>query len=382
MNVLYILSDSVMGGATHSALSLIEAMQSHSCDVIVLSPNMNKDLRDRLDRNEIRWEVLRFGFDIYPSIYAGIIKWPISLFKSIIINKLAIRRIVKIINDNKIDIVHTNVGPVTCGFYAAKKVGIPHVWHIREYGDKDFNIRMFPSQDVFRSMLREGNVILITNNLKTYNKLDKYSNARVIYNGVRKRSETQLSSNKEKYFLCASRVSPEKGFEQIIRVFAKFHEYNPDYSLKIIGLYNERYLSKIMKQAKSLNVESSVYIEGYKNNVSEYMSKARALLVASPNEGFGRMTAEAAFAGCLVIGKNTAGTREIMEITGGYPFMSDDEMLNAMIAVSDLTEKEYLEKASYAQIQAVTHFSEESYVDQVLCFYKTILESSNRGVSL
>lgn len=36
---------------------------------------------------------------------------------------------------------------------------------------------------------------------------------------------------------------------------------------------------------------------------------ASALLVASPSEGLGRMTAEAAFAGCMVIGYNAAGTK-------------------------------------------------------------------------
>ena len=40
------------------------------------------------------------------------------------------------------------------------------------------------------------------------------------------------------------------------------------------------------------------------------MSKALALFVPSSFEGFGFITVEAMFCGCLVIGRNTGGTKE------------------------------------------------------------------------
>lgn len=361
-----------MGGATLSALTLIEEMQKRSYNVLVLCPNMGTELKNKLARSNIRWEVLRFGFYSFPSNDIWFHKWVFTIIKTILKNQLAVHRIYKIIRDNNIDIVHTNVGPITCGFDASRKAGVPHVWHLREYGDIDFNIKMFPSKSVFRWKLRKSFVISITNDLIRYNKLDNYKNAFVIYNGVRKKDDLFLSYNKQKYFLCASRVSPEKGFNQIVRVFANFHKQYPDYSLKIIGLDNNNYVSELLNQAKSLNVDSAIFYEGYQNDVSAFMSKAKALLVASPYEGFGRMTAEAAFAGCLVVGKNTAGTKEIMDITGGFSFMTDEEMMNSMVAVTNLTDEEYYEKVSYAQKQAVEYFSEESYVNNVLCLYNSI----------
>lgn len=123
-----------------------------------------------------------------------------------------------------------------------------------------------------------------------------------------------------------------------------------------------------------LNIMEKVLFVGYTNEVFQYMEKATALLVASKSEGFGRMTAEAAFAGCLVIGKDTAGTKEVMDITGGFRFMNDEEMLLAMNDVSYLSENEYRIRVSKAQHQAVTFFSNEEYINNILDVYDKILK--------
>lgn len=370
--ILYILSSSIMGGATFSALSLIEEMAKRSYQVVVVSPDMDRPLRERLDSKNIPWHVIPLVFKAYPPLGKCFIKWPYHMFKTILVNFLAKRRIVSIIKKYKIDIVHTNVGPVTCGYEASVKVGVPHVWHIREYGDKDFSIKMFPSIKQFRKVLSKSYVISITQDLIRYNKLDGNPKAYVIYNGVRHRNDVRYENSKDNYFLCASRVSPEKGFEQVIRVFADFYKVNTDYRLVIIGFGADAYIRQLTQLAKELNVYQAIDFEGYKDNVSDYMAKAKALLVASPNEGFGRMTAEAAFAGCLVVGKNSAGTKEIMNITGGYPFNTDEEMLQAMNGVVELSEEQYRLKALVAQNKASQFFSEEKYVDSVFNLYNSI----------
>ena len=372
MKILYILSSSIMGGATHSALTLIEEMAKRSYQVVVVCPDMYGQLKDRLDSHNIHWRIIRFGFMAYPPSGGSIVKWPYRLFKTILINYLAVRKIISIIKEEKIDIVHTNVGPVTCGYEASIKVGVPHIWHVREYGDIALDIRMFPSMRKFRKMLSNSYVIATTQDLIRYNKLEENTKACVIYNGVRQRNDVRYESTRGKYFLCASRVSPEKGFEQIIRVFSVFYKTHTDYRLVIIGFGTEVYIRQLVQMAKELNVYQAIDFEGYKDNVSDYMAKAKALLVATSNEGFGRMTAEAAFAGCLVVGKNSAGTKEIMDITGGYAFVTDEEMLQAMIDVVNLSDEQYHSKVLVAQNKASQFFSEEEYVNNVFNLYNSI----------
>ena len=89
------------------------------------------------------------------------------------------------------------------------------------------------------------------------------------------------------------------------------------------------------------------------------------------------MTAEAAFAGCPVIGKDSAGTKEIMDITGGFPFITDEELLESMTEVLRLSAEEYRLKAIAAQQKAILYFSEEKYVDNVCKLYDSILQGEH-----
>ena len=139
------------------------------------------------------------------------------------------------------DLIHTNIGPINIGYKASRSLNIPHVWHIREYGDKDFNLFPFPSKRYFRNTLRKSYVVCITKDLLQYNQLDHYDKARVIYNGVRSEKEKDYSY-KSNYFLCASRISPEQGFDQILRVFSVFCKSHKDVKLVILGFGEADYV--------------------------------------------------------------------------------------------------------------------------------------------
>ena len=61
------------------------------------------------------------------------------------------------------DIIHTNTGVIHEGLKVAKRLKIPHVWHLREYQDKDFNWEAFP---LFFCILPNVEKILCDNNYK------------------------------------------------------------------------------------------------------------------------------------------------------------------------------------------------------------------------
>ena len=120
----------------------------------------------------------------------------------------------------KPDIIHTNVGVIHEGFHVAKELGIPHVWHLREYQTKDFKYFIYPTFDRFVSYLRETNVITITDDIKKHFGLTSLSTAHTIYNGIFFSNECIIQKSKENYFLMASRISPEKGHADAIKAFS------------------------------------------------------------------------------------------------------------------------------------------------------------------
>jgi glycosyltransferase involved in cell wall biosynthesis len=144
------------------------------------------------------------------------------------------------------------------------------------------------------------------------------------------------------------------------------------------GIGQDKYISQLKNIINSLPCRKSVKLIGHQKDVRPWMRKAKALVVASYNEGFGRMTAEAAFCGCLVIGRNTGGTKEILNVIGGFPFENDDAvngMYKRMDEVANLSDSHYQEMAERAQLKAVGLYSNESYVEKVYAVYQQLLKS-------
>jgi hypothetical protein len=68
-----------------------------------------------------------------------------------------------------INLVYTNSSVTPVGRLAAKRAGLPHIWHIREYGDLDFNLRfIFPSWLSQRIISGSGAVICHAKAVQAY----------------------------------------------------------------------------------------------------------------------------------------------------------------------------------------------------------------------
>lgn len=88
----------------------------------------------------------------------------------------------------------------------------------------------------------------------------------------------------ENTIVSAGRLIPEKGFDVLIKSFAKVIKHNPELNLMILGEGNER--SKLEKLILELNLDKKVILKGYVKNVYPYFKKAKVCVVSSIREGF------------------------------------------------------------------------------------------------
>ena len=389
MRILYIVSELDKCGASLSFLTLLRGMREKGIEAFVVSPDWNlvdDNFVALLQKMSVPYKLLPITWDIKDENpksktikrkIKDLIKWFLRRGNNPKKNKEeAITQLQEIINNFNPDIVHTNVGVIHIGYEICKKMGIKHVWHIREYQDLDFHWVPLPSKDAFINQLKDTDaVITITKDLKKYFGLDNCNTARTIYNGVFNQSESSLELPKSNYFLCASRLVQAKGHVDVVKAFGSFYKDNPHYQLIFAGIGDNWYIDQLKLLANELHCEEGVSFIGHQKEMKPYMKKAKALIVASYSEGFGRMTAEAAFCGCLVIGRNTAGTKEILDEIGGFRFeKSSEELFEQMRIVSQLTDEEYLRLAQYAQNRAKELYSNENYVSQVYDVYKQLYE--------
>ena len=157
------------------------------------------------------------------------------------------------------------------------------------------------------------------------------SNGRVIYNGIYKKNQTRFNSEKSKYFLFVGRLEFIKGIEQVLEAFFEFARTNYDYKLKIAGDGDEQYKALLLKKVNTIGFSERIDFLEFKDNIDELMANATALIVASSYEGFGRVTAEAMFNGCLVVGLNSGGTKEILEKDNlGLLYHNHNELVSIM----------------------------------------------------
>jgi glycosyltransferase involved in cell wall biosynthesis len=382
MKIIYILSSATKyGGASKSFLNMLRGLIiEKNIEPVVILPEYGA-LCEILQNDKIPFKVLPYYFSIYPRLRKGkVLQYRIlfvpHLFVKIFFNIIAIIRLIKFIKKRKPDIIHSNVGPIHIGFHVARILKIPHIWHLREYQLLDFNMHPFPSMNNFKKKLQSKNnhCIAITKNIFNYFSLN--GNAKIIYNGVLSCENKVFIPQKEKYFLFAGRTTPNKGIGNLILAFTEVVKFNNEYKLYIAGDTNDKeYKNTIYKLVEKNNLKDKIIFLGMRDDIYNLMSKATALIVPSLFEGFGRITAEAMINGCLVIGYNTAGTKEILESENlGILYLSDEELIKIMIEITDKGIENYYSKILKAQDRAVSLYSIEQNVNAI---YELYMETLN-----
>lgn len=386
MKVVYVLSSTYsFGGATKSFYLMVKRLISNGIEPVIVVPD-NNDFCLTLRKEGIRTIVLNFRPAIYPPAknIKEILLFVPKLIAKTVLNKIAARRLCKEAKTFGAELIHTNVSVVDIGMKAARKLGIPHVTHIREYGDKDFNMHVIPSRKIYLKNFTRRNSysICITKDIAKYYHLDNQKNSRVIYNGILHSSDVIFDPQKEDYFLFAGRLEDAKGITDLIETYGELCRCRKDaFPLMVAGDANKEYMDRLNGLVASLNIAGKVKFLGNRDDVYELMSKAAALIVPSRSEGFGRITAEAMFAGCIVIGRDTAGTKEQfdngLEMTGdeiGLRYQREKELVKHLCDVMDNGIKPYLPMIERAKKTVLSLYSAEQQAENVFDFYINILK--------
>lgn len=379
MRVLFLIHDTTISGAAISLFNLLEGLASRNIEIHVAGPQPSDSYLTRLLNIGVEYHMVNPVMSIMPphKRFKNIASFPKNFFNLLIKKKryfFELDRLVKVLRP---DLIHTNVGVLHEGLSVADKHRIPHVFHLREYQDRDFNWCFFPSKKHFMRMLRNTNVICISEDIKFHFGLEHCHSCRTIYNGILHMNEATYCSQKENYFMTASRISPEKDIALTIRAFSLFLQSHKGFYLRIFGDGAEIYKKELMDLVSELGISENVVFHGYVSNIPDYLERATALIVSSRNEGFGRMSAEALMKGCILIGRNSGGTKEIMNAVPSFAFDNVNECAKQMSYVVDLLREGFDSQIEQSQNIAANLFSIEQNVEKIYGFYGDILNIVN-----
>ena len=169
--------------------------------------------------------------------------------------------------------------------------GLPKLTFLRKLLWKIFSKNIYkvtaPTQTTFK-LLKNSKIF---NNNKIYLLRDPAIDPEEILKN--KNLPIPKKFKKKKFILSIGRLTKQKNFSFLIKMFAKHNKYlNVDYLL-IVGEGEDK--TKLQKIIKDLNCENLIYLIGFKHNVYNYINNCEALLSTAEYEDPGFTLIEAAF---------------------------------------------------------------------------------------
>lgn len=326
MKVLYILDYGTVGGATHSFLEMVVALKQLGVQPIVCLGKIT-DITKQLNESGIEYCHAGHRTALEPFQYKGV-KWPLRLFKKIlrfyVKDCVALHRMDKL-DWSSIDLIHTNSARNDIGCYLNKRYGIPHIMHIREFADADFDcialrpnlIRMYNSYTtrfisisdaVKKHWIQKG--IQEDKMLTIYNGID--------YSDITKSSDNDKENGKLK-MLIAGGVCLPKGQHIAVEAFKLLpEEVRRNLYLDIVGWSAKQYEDNLKLRLKEELYKDHICFKGTVYDLHQQLGNYQIGLMCSRAEGFGRVTAEYMHAKLGVIASDSGANPELIEdgVTG------------------------------------------------------------------
>ena len=207
MNILYILHSTYpLGGASKSFLTLIKGVQEQGHTPIVVAPD-KEGVAITLRQMGVEVITIPFRTNTYPDLRnakEAILFLPRLVARRILIHK-AVNTVYNLVKSKKIAMIHSNVSVVDVGERVAKRLGIPHIYHIREYADVDFGLHYFPSSKTFHKQLAANYAICITKAIQRHHHRGLLSS---IMESSWKRSK--MSNNFPQLPICSTRAASKR----------------------------------------------------------------------------------------------------------------------------------------------------------------------------
>ena len=311
INILYIIWSLGLGGAEQVVINLAKGLDKTKFKPYVACLN---------DPGRFADELKGKGIEVF------------ALNKIRGIDFSVIPKLVRIIRENDIQIVHTHLwGANFWGRFAANAAGVPVV--VTEH-----NVDVWKSPFHFlidRWLLRKtGCFIAVSEAVREFHAKHLHTpkeKIRVVYNGVAVNTSLSHQITKppvkqelgikedEKVVAVIGRLVPQKGVSFFLDVMSDMLNRRPptiDHRLKVLIVGDgplKNSLQSMVHSPQYKNIEDMVIFTGFRKDIPEMLSITDILVLPSTREGLPMIVLEAMVAGVVVVATRVGGTPELVE---------------------------------------------------------------------
>ena len=177
--------------------------------------------------------------------------------------------------------------------------------------------------------------------------------------------------HRQKEVITVGRLTIEKDYASLIRVWKMVHEQAPDWKLYIIGEGSER--KNLEQEIFQCKLCDSAFLSGYSDQVDALLNKASVFVLTSLTEGFALVLLEAMNAGLPVVSFACQfGPRDIIQDSvNGYLIENRNEKTMASKIIELINHDEKRKQMAQAAYQTVNAFS----VPQIIKKWMSLFEA-------
>ncbi len=361
IKILFVSHEFSIGGSTVSLISLIQGLKKCSdIEIQVLIPQKKEGLAQK----EFCKRKISFKTMLYRRNYKRISeKYRLKFHIFDILNTFASLKLCKYIKKEKIDIVCSNSTGVDIGARAAKMAQVPHIYYVREFMEEDHGCE-YRNKKRMRDLLEASDYVIFISKAiqEKYTRLYKLKKYTMFFNGFILDdyiiANHVILQNDKLNIIQIGALSDGKGAMNSLKVIKQLRDMGiNNIHMEFVGTGIPEYVNAMKQYIQNNNLEQFVVISGYSENVKEKIALNDILLMNSRAEGFGRVTVEGMLGGLLVIGRNSAGTAEIIQDgQNGILFDNDEQLKNILIKILE-NKEEYCSIAEYGQQWAIANFN-------------------------
>lgn len=313
MRIVWASHSSAVGGAELCLVEAARGLVASGHDIRVILPSEGT-LRARLERAGATVFVLPYS----AWMHTGRLTRPIY-YRAYRVPDHARRAadFARLLRTQRPDVVVTNTLTVAAPALAARRLGIPHVWYIHEFGWEDHgaihDYGAWSSHYVMRRTTKE----FIVNSAAVRDKFRQHLPSERLHlvhyavelDGVERPPPAVRGPFR---LVLVGQLAPTKGQEDAVRAVAILKERGCDVCLDLVGGEKPSHEVVVKKLIKDLGVDKQVMLTGFVNHPLAYVARCDVALMCSLSEAFGRVTIEAMKLGKPVVGSRSGATTELV----------------------------------------------------------------------
>ncbi len=398
--VVFVESAAAMAGVQFSTLYLVQHLDHSLWEPIVVCPQAG-DLFEACLRLGIRTHVLRQPALCSTSIRIGQdsrVPNPAAWLWDGWAMLVAARRLARFLLQIDPDLVVTKgLFPHFYGGLAARKLGVPCVWHVQDFISERF---LGFYRRAFRIAARWLPDHIIVDGAAIRRQLPRSGRRRVsvIHNGVdsnvfrpgldgaRVREELGLPAGAIVIGHVA-RMTPWKGQHYLLEAFKQIAREAPNAYLLFVGdpvFDNDSYQRQLLNLTVKLDLKDRVKFAGYRHDMPQVLAAMDLFAFTSVEKDTSPLALLSAMScGLPIIAFDIEGVRELID--------ADDQVLLVPVAQADALAQSLLKLISDKELgrrmgdsarrQAVTNFSLDRYVTSIEEVFRRIEKEENSAVS-